>query len=76
MKITEMRSSENGKFFMAGSSDKKIIVFNSETGERFGAYQTEFESGGRRMCKAATANISLREVIAAACRFTKPERAK
>ena len=50
MEITEMRSSDNGKFFIAGSSDKKIIVFNSETGERFGAYQTEFESGGRRMC--------------------------
>lgn len=33
MKITEMRSSRNGKFFMAGSSDGKIIVFNSETGE-------------------------------------------
>lgn len=35
---------------MAGSSSGKIIVFNSETGERFGAYQTEFESGRRRMC--------------------------
>lgn len=50
MKITEMRSSRDGKFFIAGSSDGEIIVINSETGERFGAYQTKFESGGRRMC--------------------------
>ncbi len=50
MEICEMRSGENGKFFMAGSPDGKIIVFNSKTGERFGPYQTEFESGGRRMC--------------------------
>ncbi len=50
MEITEMRSSRNGKFFMAGSSDGEIIVINSETAERFGAYQTKFESGGRRMC--------------------------
>lgn len=50
MEINEMESSVNGKFFMAGSSDGKIMVFNSETGERFGPYQTEFLSGGRRMC--------------------------
>lgn len=50
MEITEMRSSRNGKFFTAGSSDGKIIVFNSETGERFGEYRTELETGGRRMC--------------------------
>ena len=50
MKINEMRSSRDGKFFMAGSSDGKIMVFNSETGERFGPYQTEFQAGGRRMC--------------------------
>ncbi len=50
MKITEMSSSRNGKFFMAGSSDGEIIIFNSETGEKFGPYQTALQTGGRRMC--------------------------
>ncbi len=50
MEINEMESSLNGKFFMAGSPDGEILVFNSETGERFGPYKTEFLSGGRRMC--------------------------
>ena len=50
MEICEMASCENGKFFMAGSPDGEILVFNSETCEQFGPYKTEFQSGGQRMC--------------------------
>lgn len=76
MKITEMRSSLDGKFFIAGSSDGEIIVINSETGERFGAYQTKFESGGRRMCVSDDGEYFAAEVTAETFRFTKPKRAK
>ncbi len=50
MKVSEMRSSRNGKYFMAGNIDGNVEVFNSETAEKFGPYQTKFEPGGRRMC--------------------------
>ncbi len=50
MDICEMRSSRNGKFFLTGDSDGNVTIFNSETGEKFGSYKTNFESGGNRMC--------------------------
>ncbi len=50
MRIYEMKSSRNGKYFLAAESEKIVAAYESITGRKLGEYNTHFQSGGRRMC--------------------------
>ena len=50
MRIYEMASSQNGRFFLAAESEKTVAAYEADTGRKIGEYRTHFESGGKRMC--------------------------
>lgn len=50
MRIYEMESSGNGKYFLAAEFEKKVAAYESITGRKLGEYNTHFLSGGKRMC--------------------------
>ncbi len=49
MEVREMASSVNGRFFIAAAFEKQVMVFNAESAEKLGEYNTHFEFGGQRI---------------------------